>query len=85
MDAQKLSLEAIMSMVKTSITQYASSLCQHYELHPAIMIHILQEIVYENKLTMMNQSLMQLESDNAPTVEMNIGPTESDLQNLNDE
>jgi hypothetical protein len=85
MDEQRLSLEAIMDIVKTSMARYANGLCQQYQLHPAIMIQILQEIVHENKLTMLNQAIMQMQAKNAPTVEMDLTPQDMNPQDLSNE
>lgn len=82
---EQLSLEAIMDIIKTSIARYANNLCQQYQLHPAIMVQILQEIVHENKITMLNQALMQMQAKNAPTVEMDLTPQDMNPQDLPNE
>lgn len=46
----ELPLELILEDVKNSMAAHANELCNKYNLPPAIILQLLQEIVYENKL-----------------------------------
>ncbi len=59
---EPLPIEAVVNEVKTCIAQYANGLCNQYELPPVLMIQILQEIVYENRLNSLSTAMLQLKA-----------------------
>lgn len=72
MDDTRLPVEVAITSIKQSIVQYVSSLCNSYEIPPVMAIQILQEIVYENRIAALSSALSQLQSENAPTEEIDI-------------
>lgn len=88
---KEVPLEIAISESKDSITQYVNALCQKYRLHPAIMLQILQEIIYENRLNTMAQQMMKMRLAQAPSINLSdmansekvtkIMPTPNPVQN----
>ena len=75
MDYQELPIEVIIEEVKTCITKYANSLCQEYQLPPVILIQILQEIVLENKVSVLNHAIMQFKTSEPSTADIDLSNT----------
>lgn len=65
-NTEQLPIEAVVNEVKTCIAQYANGLCNQYELPPVLMIQIMQEIVYENRLNSLSTAMLQLKAMAVP-------------------
>lgn len=74
MPENDIPIEVAIAESKDSITRYVNGLCQKYKLHPIIMLQILQEIIYENRINTMSQQLMQMRMAQAPTVDISTVP-----------
>ena len=72
MEDNRLPVEVALNLIKQSVAQYTSALCNEYELPPVMVIQVLQEIVYENRINALNIALNQIRSANAPTEEIDI-------------
>lgn len=68
-NTEQLPIEAVVNEVKTCIAQYANGLCNQYELPPVLMIQIMQEIVYENRLNSLSTAMLQLKAMAVPIAE----------------
>lgn len=73
---ENVPIEIIVDEVKISIARYANGLCQQYSLPPILIVQILQEIVYENRINMLSSALTQLRSVQAPKQEIDISSEE---------
>lgn len=76
MEDTRLPVEVAITAIKQSIAQYVSSLCSSYEIPPVMAIQILQEIVYENRIAALSSALSQIQSENAPTEEIDISASD---------
>ena len=56
----QLPIEPTLDTVKKSIAQYINMLSNQYQLPGILMIYILQEIIYESKLTAYQDGYQQL-------------------------
>lgn len=72
MEDNRLPVEVALNSIKQSVVQYTSALCNEYELPPVMVIQVLQEIVYENRINALNVALNQIRSANTPTEEIDI-------------
>lgn len=81
-----LPIEWSITEIKQLITKYSNGLCKKYQVPAAILIQILQEIIYENQMNVMSQLISDLRRESIPTDKINIDPTtkESSTQEEND-
>ena len=84
-DVQEIPLEFVISDIKKSVAQYVSGLCQQYQIPAAIAIQILQEIVYENRMSAYSSYIDTIRIKSMPQYEMDLTPPEVEekLGNVN--
>lgn len=66
---QGTNIEPTLEMTKQSIAQYINTLAQQYQIPGILLIYILQEIIYENKLAAYKESFREM-AVNSNTVEL---------------
>lgn len=74
---QNIPIEVIIEEIKTCITQYANGLCQQYQLPPVILIQILQEIVLENKVSVLSHAISQLKATNVKEMDIDLSTSDA--------
>lgn len=68
----EMPIEMAVEEIKASIVKYANGLCQQYSVPSIIMMQILQEIVYENRINMLSSVLAQIRMTTLPKQEIDI-------------
>ena len=69
---ERMPIEVGINAIKQAIVKYVSALCAQYEIPPVIAIQILQEVVYENRISAMSAAISQMQAELNPPQEIDI-------------
>lgn len=82
-NTQNIPAEIIFLEMKSAIAEYVSGLCQQYQIPTAVALQILQEIIYENRLSVCTSLIESMRMKDVPQYNVDL-TTQEDISSHSD-